>query len=423
MKIINGYIWIFVLGLLFMLPNFIESSWQKVACSSTEVNCGSLSNNYNEPYCITNKWGENYVNHVDSCVRTPLTNSLSDAWFWNGSVDLWDIVKKYCLSLYWGSNAWRIYFAKPSVQTQERDWQQTFDSHQSLFLYAFCSSFTQLWNNHPFIDNDNALVKDAFVWDFVKLLKLQQTSRSEDLCSLDDNPSLSECDIEIYATKIYSAIMTDLYKIKYAQVLNVDKSQDFASNWQRKIEDFMTWYHLSEEEYEKLKNKYPKTISILKSDQMYYSNVLDKVLIINNSLLSQKAKESGCPTAWNMSWIDFVACALHSSQWDWFALTPSFVTLIYNEILHYRQFMLYYHKWLEGKEKSADFGWYSDEVIEATKLVQHDFEDFNMTYPLHIWMLMYIEKIERYRNYSLSKVITLFYSLSEKLKNVQKPSS
>ena len=79
MKIINGYIWIFVLGLLFMLPNFIESSWQKVACSSTEVNCGSLSNNYNEPYCITNKWGENYVNHVDSCVRTPLTNSLSDA--------------------------------------------------------------------------------------------------------------------------------------------------------------------------------------------------------------------------------------------------------------------------------------------------------------------------------------------------------
>ena len=44
-----------------------------------------------------------------------------------------------------------------------------------------------------------------------------------------------------------------------------------------------------------------------------------------------------------------MACALHSSQRDGFSLTPSFVTLLYNEILHYRQFVTFYQKWLELK--------------------------------------------------------------------------
>jgi hypothetical protein len=75
------------------------------------------------------------------------------------------------------------------------------------------------------------------------------------------------------------------------------------------------------------------------------------------------------------------------------------------------------------KSELSDFWRYSDKQMEATNSVQRDFEDFNMTYPWHIWMLMYIEKIEKYRNNSLSKVITSFYSLSEKLKNVQLPAS
>ncbi|MBR4633498.1 hypothetical protein IKO50_00615 [bacterium] len=43
----------------------------------------------------------------------------------------------------------------------------------------------------------------------------------------------------VYATKIYSAIMTDLFKIKYAQVLDVNTAKNFDSEWRQKIEDFM----------------------------------------------------------------------------------------------------------------------------------------------------------------------------------------
>ena len=433
-----------MLWVTILLPNFIESWWESSACNTYGTkNCGDVSRKYEDPYCITSKWWENYVNYVDSCVRTPLTNNLSTKWTWNNQRDLSqfskrDIIEYYCLSLYWDSDVWRIYFAKPSTQSDDWDWQQTFDSHQSLFLYALCSSFTKE-KQKVFVNEKTALVKDAFTWDIVKILKLQQISKWKNLCSLDekDKESLSECDMSIYAAKIYSAIMSDLYKIKYAQVLNVDTTQDFPSIRQRKIEDFMTGYYLSEKEYRDFKDEYPKTISILKSNQQYYKNVLSTVKILDNSKLADDAIRSKCPIDKKMTWTDFVACALHSSQWDWLALTPSFVTLLYNEILHYRQFILYYQTWLNRKidkengveEKKllsselSDFKWYSDKQIEATKSVHRDFEDFNMTYPWHIWMLMYIEKVEKYRNNSLSKVITSFYSLSEKLKNVQLPPS
>jgi hypothetical protein len=192
----------------------------------------------------------------------------------------------------------------------------------------------------------------------------------------------------------------------------------------------MKGYFLINGWYDKdLKKNYSKTVSTLESDQKYYKNVLNSVKIIDNSKLVGLAEKSGCPGGWNINWINFVACALHASQWTWISLTPSFVTLVYNELLHYRHFVSYYtyaveqRKDLEEEVRILDFQRYSDMQVEAFKLAQHSFEEFSMTYPLHIWMLLYIEKVEKFRNSSLSKVVTLFYSLSEKLQNVQEPTS
>jgi hypothetical protein len=165
---------------------------------------------------------------------------------------------------------------------------------------------------------------------------------------------------------------------------------------------------------------------------------LDTVKILDNSKLADLAEKSNCSMGkQKVVWMDFVACALHSSQWNGFSLTPSFVTLFYNEILHYRQFVDYYQMWLTKKMKesqndkdeltilqlrSLDLKWYFDKQMEATKMVQRSFEDFNMTYPLHIAILLVIERWEKFRNNSLSNVVTTFYSLSEKLQNVQIPN-
>ena len=120
-------------------------------------------------------------------------------------------------------------------------------------------------------------------------------------------------------------------------------------------------------------------------------------------------------------------------------MSPAFLTLIYNELLHYQEFLIYYTKWLDSKVHQSgvksltsdqklnyaaiitDFESYSSIQKEAFKLAQRNLEDFSMSYPLHIWMLLYIEKVEKFRN-DFTNVVTIFYSLSEKLQNVQLPS-
>ena len=53
------------------------------------------------------------------------------------------------------------------------------------------------------------------------------------------------------------------------------------------------------------------------------------------------------------------------------------------------------------ESKKLDFELYFEKQMEATEEVQRSFEEFSMTYPLHIWMLLYTEKAERFRNGSL----------------------
>ncbi len=423
------------------LPCFSVASWSESACRSVGSNgvegCSAVSNNYTQPYCITNvnrNFGDGDVDNVMSCLWPNVTNTLSTG---NTNVTTKGIIEKYCHSLLSELNEWRIYFAKSNSEMDEFDWQQTFDSHQSLFLSALCWSF-KVGKNTPFLNWNEDFFSDVYAWDIVKILKLQQNKDWKDFCSLKNNDNdntdndLNDCDLGIYVTKIFEWIMSDLFKIKYAEVLHVDTNEKYNSN--EKVENFMKEYFSISGWYKDLKKNYSKTISILESDQKYYKDVLSSVRIINTSKLAGLVKEGKCPVGWNVKWSKFVACALHSFQWSWSPLTPSFLALVYNELLHYRLFVSYYayairQKNLDNEErlnnevKILDFQKYSDMQVEAFKLAQHGFEEFSMTYPLHIRIHLYMEKVEKFRNDGLSKVVTLFYSLSEKLKNVQEPTS
>ncbi len=433
--------------IVWLLPCFTLAGRKESACSINSLGewlCAKASNNYMEPYCVTNYYHANRessdVNYAEKCIFPLLTNKLSIS-NWE-TMDKGSAVRLFCDALLWKSDTWRVYFAKPSSEIDSWDWQQTFDSHQSLFLHALCWSFSEN-GKYPFL-KDNLLL-DVYKWDITEALKLKQMSDWKDVCSLVNGIWIPNCDIAIYATKIYEGIMSDILKIKYAQVLNVNTVENFDLEKEKKTLDFMSWYYLLKDGKEEnngknLKDQYPKTFWVLQDDQKYYKNVLGTLKVLNNSKLAQMSQNSGCPVKWNMTWINFVACALHDSQWNWFALTPSFVTLFYNEILHYRLFVAFYEKrlvqnykthWSNYTEKEmrvlqseiSDFEQYLNLEIEATKLAQHNFEEFNMTYPWHIWMLLYTEKIENFRNNYLSKIITPFYSLSEKLQNVQIPKN
>ena len=65
------------------------------------------------------------------------------------------------------------------------------------------------------------------------MLKLQQRSGKIDLCSIVDSNGIPDCEMSIYATEIFDAIMSDLFKIKYAQVLHVDSVNKFEDKESR----------------------------------------------------------------------------------------------------------------------------------------------------------------------------------------------
>jgi len=376
-----------------------------------------LSNWYTVPYCVSSD-----VDNAYNCNFPLLINSLSKELDSNG-IETKDMILQYCSSLLWNQNDWRIYYAKPNILSDNRDWSHTFDSHQSLFVYLLCSSTVNKSGSLNF--------SEIFKWDVGKILKLQQMINWKDQCS--PNGSLNECDMSMYATEIFSAIMSDVFKIKYAQIFHIDSVETFQDK-NKRINAFLSWYFkITDEKYIK---EFQNTVDIIDSDQKYYKSVLETLKLFDNSLLAKKASESGCPVDENMVWVDFIACALHGSQWKWMSLNPSFETFFYNEVMFYRIFVSYYWNWVQAKiekwlldEKdkeilqlrAIDFKSYADLQIDAAKQTLHNFEEFNMSYPLHIGLLLYQEKLKEFRNKYFPFIIQSFYSLSEKLQNVQLP--
>ena len=442
MSMHKKYIVALLMVSMFWLPLIVDSTWKDESCVITGASCKDLSHDFTQPYCISDGDG---VDHVLNCQWLSLTNTLSAQKKESLKIEAADfemrnVIEQYCKALLWNGNSGRIYYAKKSnVNDGDWDWQQTFDSRQSMFVYALCSSFKE-WGDMAFVESP--YLSDVFKEkDLVAALKLKQRSGGKDLCSLDDEELIDDCDMSIYATEIFSTIMSDVFKIKYAQVLNIDDSENFKPD--DKVVQFMSWYfNYYDKTFDQLNDKFPDTIDVLKSNQKFYKKVLDSVKIINNSEMALMASNSKCPIVWNkkMEWVDFIACALHSSQWKWSSLTPSFVTLVYNEMLNYHMFQLYMNAWIEKKSekmqniagrqqkdvqrylsKALDFQWYANIQIDATKQALRRFEDFNMSYPLHIWLLLYQENIHKFRDKNLSPIVTLFYSLSEKLQNVQLP--
>jgi hypothetical protein len=73
------------------------------------------------------------------------------------------------------------------------------------------------------------------------------------------------------------------------------------------------------------------------------------------------------------------------------------------------------------ESKSPDFQLYWNIQLDSARFSLRKLEEFSMLYPLHIWLLLYQEREKFYRDDYLSPIVTLFYSLSEKLQNVQLP--
>ena len=434
----RGYIYLSLMAwiLFLMYPTFINADWKWENCKRSSegealLYCHTAPSEYTKPYCYYS-WSNESIDYISKCQFSVLANMT----MWSSKEE---VIKQYCHALLsQKQNDWRIYYAVPEANWSEWDWAQTFDSHQSLFMYIFCESFKDDNGSSVFL-NQSYDYKHLLKWDTVKILKLQQKSKGKDLCSIKSKESsdLSDCDMSIYATDIFSAIMSDVFKIKYAQVFQLDSVKNYDKR-QARIEAFISWYFNMTEWYKTLQSEFPQTIDVINANQKYYKQILDGLVLLNNDKLADIANDAECNSNKNQIWENFIACALHGSNWNGMTLEPSFITWFSNELLNYRMFMQYYQSWLTKSLEEVKSKWDSWQVdqmkltVEITDLKEyvdmqldvawqtfHELEDVSMTYPLHIWLLLYQEKIKRFRDKNLSPIVTHFYSLSEKLQNVQ----
>ncbi|MBQ5945082.1 hypothetical protein IJL65_01430 [bacterium] len=118
---------------------------------------------------------------------------------------------------------------------------------------------------------------------------------------MTDFETLADCDMSIYSTEIFTALMSDIFKIKYAQVLQVNTVKEFDAKKEEKVEDFFNGYYYIIDKYDVLKALFTQTVDVLEDNQSNFKkNLLDTLKIMDNSKFAELAEDSKCPVDGNV---------------------------------------------------------------------------------------------------------------------------
>jgi hypothetical protein len=236
----------------------------------------------------------------------------------------------------------------------------------------------------------------------------------------------AHCDLSRYSFKIYTTLMSDIFKIKWAHMAGVVAvgESDTAT---RVAEIFQTYFNKKEADVSVLQTDFPKTSSMIAKNQQHFQKSLSSVVLLDNDSLASSASEECSPTVPVAAW----KCGLHMNENH--GMNQHFLHLVYNEYLNYRIFIDYYtsrlSKAMNTLENGSEKVTYQNEINtlmvhrdlleKSLKIALEEFQDFTTTYILHIGLVWYQEVLLQFRDTYAVKLVTPFYTLYEKLRNVQ----
>ena len=228
------------------------------------------------------------------------------------------------------------------------------------------------------------------------------------------------------SSKIYSTLMSDIFKIKWAHALEVYSDKEFPQKSERIAHVFTTYFLMTGHEASEYIKLYPQTSAMIDNNQQIFRRSLKSLVILDNDTIFERAEQCSIHSP-----ISAFVCGLHMP--GNFGNNQHFVNLVVNEYLNYRFFIDYYvnqtQRLVQGLPTEAEKTPYlleinalqkqRDTLEQALYTSLYDFQDFVMTYPLHIGFVLYQEELLRFRDKYASKMVTPFYTLYEKLRNVQ----
>lgn len=307
--------------------------------------------------------------------------------------------------------------------------EQNFPSNQSLFLALLC--------NHNGIHADYfqettfSYLKKNKPWD--SELLSYKTAKFTKSCQSEYQES---CNLALLADEIMTQLFSELFTLKQAEIFGLT-SLKLASDADinKEINKYVLEKFAIPSEgkkgfcWENEDLSYPKTCTLLKKQMKSFLPTIQKFKLLDPLPLYDTIKEKNLTS-------DFKPCqsnrkipydlVLCGTLWETDNGLRPFINMLYNELTRYFTFTTYY-KWILSQKNTVDEAT-TDEIsqLEAsqekllflTNKTLDDLLNFSTSYPIHIGMLMYQEDLLRFRN-RLSKVVTPFYTLYHKLRNVQ----
>lgn len=300
---------------------------------------------------------------------------------------------------------------------------RVYDSKQSIFLYLIC--------NNQSLDNKDRFSKNLGTKTDQYLKRMDFKSLGyEDFCPKEYKEN---CNLPLIMHQLLAEILDELFTLQQARTiwLTLDPSDKEALREKMDAlayENFLIHWFCTDQTH-----NYPQTCNIREGHIRGFNNVIKNLTILKSKPLLEKAKDKKkgealtiCDTEKARDQYDIILCG---TLWETEKWLKPFINTIYNEVLRYQLFLSYYSQFLQ-KTTDNMTTLYTQEANQIPKNLNivyksihdsiSDLSDFHNSYMIHIGLLGYEEDLLRLRNRSLSKIVTPFYNLYEKLRNVQK---
>jgi len=321
-------------------------------------------------------------------------------------------------------------------------YKQMYDPKQSLFMFSLCTNINPDFSQYfPYIFNNDG--------QYFKKYQFSWFAMNMDTC--DPTKSMVSCDLSTHIPDIFQRLINDYVNIKQADVYWL-KTKKYWEDDKTSLDDqanaflqdrfFGTKFCDTEWEVDG-ECRYPKSLrqmkSYLRKSEKLYNEVeiVDYDQIFNDfqnytpkypedDEINECANEQVFSKNYNI-----IMCWLYGEEYP----MRAFSTLLYNELFFYRLFVTYYSSfiYLDSDLSSAKTiqQWKSIAGINISKMNQHldwtqkaiwlslrMLNEMYVSFPLHIWFLLYHEELLTLRK-ELAKIVTPVYTLFDKLQNAQ----
>lgn len=311
-----------------------------------------------------------------------------------------EIVSVFCKSL------------SPESTTGFSTMTESYDASQSIFLALLC--------------NNNKLQSSFFrqqLSEYIEMNSFKDLIRNK-ACYKE---YLEDCNLVELSDVIMMQLFSELFTLKQAEIFWLSQSH----LWDKtlllsKINSFAKEKFWIDKFCDDPNHKYPKTCNIMERNMKAFIPKIAKFKIINAKKLyalakNKKANENleQCGSSY-----DFLLCGTIGDTTR--GLKP-FISLLYNELARYTIFMTYYTTVLNErdtisfavKDELVQYPYNQTKLFFLTNQTLNDLVSLARTFPIHIGLLAYQEDLLRFRDAALSKIVTPFYTLYHKLRNVQ----